>query len=138
MKFKSKKGFLAAIFMSIISLISFGFTYVLLLHKDNVKWLALITVLPALFLLWTWFDTSYEIEGSIIKIRSGPLRSAIKIQDIHTIVVGETLSSGFRPALSMNGCIIKYERWNEIYISPENLYLFNEELLKINPTILLS
>jgi hypothetical protein len=138
MKFESKKGLLAAILIGGISILSLGLTYVLLLHKDNVKWLALITVLPALFLLWTWFDTSYEIESSIIKIRSGPLRSPIKIQDIHTIIVGETLSSGFRPALSMNGCIIRYERWNEIYISPENLDLFNEELLKINPTILLS
>ncbi len=42
---------------------------------------------------------------------------------------------GLKPALSSKGCIIKYRKWDDIYLSPENQELFNAELLKVNPAI---
>ena len=33
-------------------------------------------------LLWLWFGTSYKIDEELLKIKSGPFRSTVKIGDI--------------------------------------------------------
>lgn len=136
MKFNSKKGFLPAVLIWSVSLFLVVVAIEHFIHKNEIKWMAIIIIiLPALFLLWIWFDTNYKIEDNLFKYKSGPIRGSIKIENITTVVLNKTLYVGVKPALSFKGCIIKYNRWDEIYISPVNIVKFYEELLRVNPKI---
>jgi hypothetical protein len=42
---------------------------------------------------------------------------------------------GMKPAFARNGIIVRYNKYDEIYISPPDNNEFVEELLKINPEI---
>jgi len=46
--------------------------------------------------------------------------------------------SGTKPALAKNGLIIKYSKYDEIYLAPENNNEMVTDLLKINPNIKVS
>lgn len=43
--------------------------------------------------------------------------------------------AGLKPALASNGLIVKYDAYEEIYISPESNEDFVKTLLKLNDTI---
>ncbi len=135
MNFNSKKGFLPGILIWSVLILLTAVAIEHFVNNNHVKWMAIIIVLPSLFLLWIWFDTNYKIEDKLLKYKSGPIRGVVKIEDITTVVLNKTLYVGLKPALSSKGCIIKYNRWDEIYISPANIVQFYEELLKVNPSI---
>jgi hypothetical protein len=46
--------------------------------------------------------------------------------------------SGVRPALASKGLIIKYNKYDDIYIAPENNNEMIKDLLKVNPAIKLT
>lgn len=134
MKFKSKRSFwVGIIFWSVPIFMTFLTMKVLIF--DYAKWMALLCVLPAFLLVLTWFNTFYLIEDGLLKYKSGFINGSIEIKEITQITTGKTMYIGLKPALSSNGCIIKYGKWDDIYLSPENQELFNAELLKINPAI---
>ena len=80
---------------------------------------------PLTLLLWIYFDTFYKIEKNELIYRSGFLRGKISILNIKEILKGKTMWSGIKPALARNGLIIKFNKYDAIYISPEN----NDELI---------
>ena len=88
------------------------------------------------FLLWTWFGTYYRVAGNHLTYRCGPLHGRIPIQDIRIIKQHERLWSGLRPALGFRGMVVHYDKWDEIYISPERQEEFIERLKRVNPGIL--
>ncbi len=92
-------------------------------------------LLTACLLLWVYFDTKYEITVTALIYKSGPIRGQIEIERINEIVKGKTLWVGLKPATARNGLIIKYDKYNEVYISPENNDLLINELLKRNNRI---
>ena len=89
----------------------------------------------ATFLVWTFFDIKYRLTTTELKYNSGPIKGTIKISSIHKIEQGKTMWSGTRIASSRNGLIIKYNSFNDIYISPKSNEDFIIEILKINPNI---
>lgn len=95
----------------------------------------LINIAVIGLLLWIYHGTFYELNGTYLAYRSGPLRGKIKIESIKEIVIGETLWVGYRPATSRKGLIIKYETYSDIYISPNTNELFIEKILTLNPNI---
>lgn len=99
------------------------------------QWMVVILVLVAGLLIWLWFATYYEIEGNELRYRSGPINGKIAINLIRTVVKNKTQFSGLKPALASNGCVVEYEKYNEIYLSPKDQDGFIAELLKINPAI---
>lgn len=90
---------------------------------------------PMILILWIYFDTSYEIENEDLIYRSGFLRGRIAISDIQEIQKGKTKWSGVKPALARKGLIIKFNRYDEIYIAPESNEELVSDLLKINSGI---
>jgi hypothetical protein len=92
-------------------------------------------LLPLILILWVYFDTYYIIDGQNLKYHSAFLRGEIDIMKIREIVKGKTVWVGIKPALARKGLTIKFNRFDEIYISPA----FNDdmisELIKINPDI---
>ena len=95
----------------------------------------LITFLIAAFLLWMLYGTWYKLTEEVLIYKKGPIKGEIAIKDIHTIVVGKNLWVGYRPATARKGLIIKYLKYDEIYISPDSNEGFVEEILKIKPAI---
>src|SRR5690606_19703093 len=97
--------------------------------------IAIFCIAVAVFLLWVLYGTCYVIGESHINYYSGPIRGRIEIEEIHTILMGKNLYAGLRPATALNGLIIKYGKYDEIYFSPYTNEDFTRELLKIKPDI---
>ena len=89
-------------------------------------------------LIWIYVDTSYKIENDKFKYHSAFLRGEIEISKIREIAQGKTLYSGIKPALATNGIIIRYEKYNEIYVAPENNDILIADLLKLNASIVVN
>lgn len=90
---------------------------------------------PLILIFWIYFDTSYKIENIELIYRSGFLRGKIEIPNIKEIRKGKTMWSGIKPALAKNGLIIKFNKYDEIYIAPENNNELISDLLKVNSEI---
>ncbi len=95
----------------------------------------LFLLIPLLLLSWIYFDTGYKIENSKLVYRSAFLRGKIEISTIKEIQKGKTMWSGIKPALARKGLIIRFNKFDEIYIAPENNDELILDLLKINSAI---
>ncbi|MUP46487.1 hypothetical protein E0K83_12140 [Gramella sp. BOM4] len=137
--FKAKKGtlflaitfgltglFLVFIFDRIFSEGTFNYEFI---PSD----LVLILVLTLLF--WILMSTKYVLSDKYLFYQSGPIRGNIEIAKIREIIVGKSLWAGLKPALARKGLIIKYNKYDEIYISPESNELFVQKIKEINPGI---
>jgi|26BtaG_2_1085354.scaffolds.fasta_scaffold00026_62 hypothetical protein len=99
-------------------------------------WLTFLLVVLSGFMLWIYRQTSYEITPEELKYQFGPLVGKIKIDRIHSLEVNKTLWAGTnKPATALKGIIVKYNKFDEIYISPSTNETFVEELLKVKPDI---
>ena len=90
---------------------------------------------PLILIFWIYFDTLYKIENNELIYRSGFLRGKIEILKIKEILKEKTMWSGIKPALARKGLIIKYNKYDEIYVAPENNDEMISDLLKINSEI---
>jgi hypothetical protein len=99
---------------------------------------ALLLFIPLIIFLWIYFDTSYKIENNELIYRSGFLKGKIEILSIKEILKGKTMWSGIKPALAGKGLIIKYNKYEEIYVAPESNDEMISDLLKINSEIKIS
>lgn len=80
---------------------------------------ALFIILP----VWILLSTGYLITGDALRVRFGPFRMRIAIDDIHAIEAVKSLHFG--PALSMDKIKITYgEPEKVLYISPADKYMF--------------
>ena len=89
----------------------------------------------ALFLLWLFFGTSYELNSEGFIYRSGPLKGKISLDRIKEVVKGQTLWVGYKPATARKGLIVKYDKYNEIYISPKTNDTFVKKLLELKKDV---
>lgn len=94
-----------------------------------------ISMLTVGLVLWIWFNTYYKIAENTLFYRSGPIAGRIEIEKIREISPNKTMYAGLKPALASKGLIIRYEKYNDIYISPAHPEAFINELLKVNPSI---
>ena len=90
---------------------------------------------PLILIFWIYYDTFYKIKKNELIYRSGFLRGKIEILTIKEILKGKTMWSGIKPALARNGLIIKFNKYDEIYIAPENNNELISDLLKLNSKI---
>ena len=96
-----------------------------------------IHILLILFLIWTYKTTFYKIENSDLYWKSGPFKGKIDISKINKIEYhkGIIVPTIWKPALSHIGLIITYNKYDDIYISPEKSEQFITQLLETNPNI---
>ena len=139
MKFKSRKDIL-------FQLLTFGFSGlfigVILFQTFSSKAVNfeiiisdILILLVIIFLLWLNFGTEYELTQTELKYKSGPLRGKIEIKRIKEIVKGKSLWSGLKPATARKGLIIKYDKYEEIYVSPKTNDTFILKILEYNNEI---
>jgi hypothetical protein len=139
MKFKSKKDILFQLLG--FSIIGFFIGIILFrifsdgIENYNFMWTDIFMWTVAGFLVWLGLGTNYELTQTELKYKSGPIRGKIEINKIHEIIKGKTLWSGLKPATARNGLIIKYEKYNEIYISPKTNDSFVKKILELNDKI---
>ena len=141
MKFKSRKDiFFSIIILGSIAFLSgfsvFGMVFGWIEKADF--WILIPFTAISALLLWIYFGTHYQLIDTELVYRSGPLRGKIKIDQIREIVQGKTLYAGLKPATASKGLIIRYGKYDEIYISPDSNAGFIAEILKRNPQILIS
>jgi hypothetical protein len=135
MVFKSSKAiWVSLIILGVVGLMIFNVVQVIT-DQSNDPFYLIFTALITALLLWVWFGTYYIIENQQLKYRSGPINGAIAIESIRKITVGKTSFVGLKPSLDMRGCVLAYNKYDEIYLSPKNQSLFVQELVKINPAI---
>jgi hypothetical protein len=82
-----------------------------------------------------WFDTGYEISQTYLFYHCGPIRGKIEIAAIRKIEKKKEIFAGVKPALGNHGLIIYYNKYEDIYLSPENQEAFIAALHNRYPTI---
>lgn len=137
MKFQSRKdAFFIIVTFSIIALLIWVLSKII---PGDLGWidlsLAVIILLLVVFIVWMYFDTSYILNEKELSYKSGPLRGKIEINLITEVVKDKTLWVGLKPATARNGLIIRYKKYNEIYISPKTNDLFIAKLLEFNSEV---
>lgn len=91
-----------------------------------------------LFIIWTYKTTFYKIENTCLHWKSGPFYGEIDIQKINKIEYhkGIIIPTIWKPALSHIGIIITYNKYDNIYISPEKQEEFIAKLQRLNENII--
>lgn len=92
-------------------------------------------IVPAVLLLWIYFGTEYIIQEQKLLYKSAFIKGEIDIQKIREITKGRTTWIGLRPATATNGLLIKFNTYDEIYISPKDHEAFIDALKNINNNI---
>lgn len=147
MKFKSKISNSSIFGLSLFALFFIGLAIYFWFKNPEINFINIIicscSICGAAFFL-SFYKTSYEINSSDFQYKSGFYKGKIKIDSIHKIDLVHSiwnvkyiliLSSSFAPALGNQGLMIYFNKNNEMYISPERIEPFLEELLKFNPNI---
>jgi len=134
----SKNGFSCAI----LWIIAVGLLIILFIEKPEAEappLFILNTIIIGIIsmLIWILLDTKYSIKEEILYFYSGPFRGKININSIRKIErhSGIIVPVTYKPALDTKGLIIHYNSFDDIYISPNQQVIFLEELLRINPNI---
>lgn len=138
MIFKSRKdnlfkGIMVAVLLLLFLILFFSVSDEAKTTNEVISMVVIILVLG--LLLWVFFGTSYKLTSTILSYKSGPFKGDIAITDIHQIIKGKTLWVGLKPATASKGLIIKYNKFNEVYISPKTNNSFIKEILKHNSSI---
>ena len=140
MKFKSRKNIALVILMDglavgILCVSIYGFS----LESFSIATVAVYVVisLVAALLVSITHGTYYSIKNGFVYYRSGPIFGKIAIHRIREIEKGVTQYVGLKPATDTNGLIIKYDKFDDIYISPYTNDTFIQELLKFKKDIII-
>jgi len=59
----------------------------------------------------------------------------LRLKKIREVIKGKTLWVSLKPATARKGLIIKYGKFDEIYMSPETNVEFINSLLKLNDAV---
>lgn len=90
---------------------------------------------PLALFVWLYFDTYYIIENDQLKYKSAFLKGTIDIRKISKVINGKTMWVGIKPALARGGLVLKYNRFDEIYLAPQDKEAFIADLLAVNPAL---
>lgn len=90
---------------------------------------------PIGLIAWIYFDTAYWLEDGRLRYKSGPWKGAVEVEKVTQLVEGITQWVGMKPALATKGLVIRYNRFDELYIAPESNQEVIADLLAINRNI---
>ncbi len=133
LKFKSRKDEL----FTTINFAVIGLLIVLMIYQviNDFNLAGMIALLvPTFFVIvllgMIYYRTHYSLTQQHLYYRSGVINGKILLSDIREVVVDKTLWVGLRPATARKGIIIKYKKYDELYISPESNEKFVAALLE--------
>jgi hypothetical protein len=82
---------------------------------------------------WMWLDSAYTIENEVLKIKSGPFTSEIKINNITRVI--KHPRSIFKGKLAKYKLIIVYDKKRQLNVFPIEMDKLISALRKINSDI---
>lgn len=132
----NKKGMLYLMIGYVVMMVGIFF-----LDKETFfenRYLFVLIIVPSALILWPLLHTYYQIKDGKLIYRSGFIHGEIDINNIKEIIKGKTMWVGLKPALATGGLIIKYNRFDDIYLAPKNNDELIEDLLKLNRDIVVS
>jgi hypothetical protein len=99
------------------------------------KWIGLVGLVGIIFFIWfVSKSTRYIVDGNLLIVKCMFIvNEKIEISKIRKIEKTNSILSS--PALSLDRIAIKFNKFDEVYISPKEKQAFIDELLKINPEI---
>ena len=137
MKVKSKRDpFIVIIILGFIVFFSSVVASEIKLYGWNSVMImdAIIIFIMLSFLICCYFIT-YVVNHKFISYRIAFFYGEIPLDKIRSIEVGTTMWAGFKPAFARKGLIIRYNKYDEIYISPRKQDKFIAEIKKHSPDI---
>lgn len=107
-----------------------------LLSEGFLFYTLFVLVFLGLF-VWMFAATYYEVRDSFLGYRCGPFFGKIPIANIQKIKYhkGILVPVTFKVSLDGDGLIVVYNKFSEIFISPEDKEGLIRELLRKNPKI---
>ncbi len=108
--------------------------WILLLLYYHIS-LFIIALTLTLFFLWIWFGTIYHIHDNMFCWRSGPFRKKIPINKIVSLNRKVRSWACVRPALTFEYLQIRYNKYDDVFIAPEDEEKFIDDIININPAI---
>lgn len=133
--YKAKKGgLITCILLGILAVPLLTYLFDPRPFNERLNFL-MIFLMPSTIIFWPYFDTYYQIDNQILKYKSGYIKGAIEIGFITNILKGKTRWVGIKPALATGGLIVKYNRYDDVYLAPEDSETFIKDLLSVNPSI---
>lgn len=129
MKFKSRTDATFSTLFTVIIAICVGATLPAL--SDDISFwgqLVLVAINGATIGLlgWAWLGTYYTLNEHELAMYSGPMRKKIEISRLKSAVAGTTMWVGtHRYGTAKNGLVIRFDSFDEVYITPES----NEDFL---------
>lgn len=133
------------------------FTRWILIGSTLITWVVIIPVLMGeinlafllivgfvgiytVFMASIYFNTYYRIEeGKVIWV-TGPIKGSLEIKEIREIKKADSMweiSSLIKPILSQRPLLLKYNKYDELPVSPVEEQEFITALLEVNAHILL-
>ena len=138
MKFESKKGIIFILITLFFSGMSSLFIYRIFsegIECYEFKITEILLIFLTSYIFWLYFGTKYELSSNEFIYKSGPIRGKIKIENISEIITNKNVWAGIRPALAINGIIIKFNKYDDIFVSLKNNEKFIKKILEINSEI---
>jgi hypothetical protein len=137
MRFNSKLDKQFKIFFFILIVIGLGvLTIRNLLFKDEFSITPFIlSVISLGFIYYNSKTTYYIIEGNELICKSLFLKKKIEINSIRKVEKSNSLGSLFKIATAFHGLSIHYNKFDDVFISPENHPEFCKLLNEQNPSI---
>lgn len=105
------------------------------LYISQTIWLNLFLLSVVILLVWIVKSTYYIVEDETLHYHSGPFRGNVNLKEIYRLEINKTLWMSNHPATSMRGIIVRYKKYDEIYISPKDKEGFVKACLAVNPDI---
>ena len=120
------------------------FAIIIFVNKQNQQeplfYIFYLIIIPVLFcIVWILLDTKYIIKEEFLFYYSGPIRGKIAIKSIRKLENNHSffVNSNLKPALGNRGFIVHYNLFDDLYISPKDKKAFENEILKINPNVII-
>jgi hypothetical protein len=137
MRFNSKLDKQFKIIFFILIVIGLGGSAIRnLLFKDEFSITPFIfSVISLGFIYAARKTTYYTIEGNELNCKSLFLKRKIEINSIRTIEKSNSLGSIYKIATAFHGLTIHYNKFDDVFISPENHLEFCKLLKELNPSI---
>lgn len=138
MRFNSKLDKRYKIFNLILFILLFGTNGVSYFIFKDLKETLIQFVFSSVILGLIYFinkTTYYIIEGNELICKSLFLKRKIEINSIRKIEKSNSLGSIYKIATAFNGITIHYNKFDDVFISPENLLEFCKLLKEQNPSI---
>lgn len=96
-----------------------------------------ILSLVVALLWWMLASTRFEITNESLTAQTGPFRRTVPITSIVKVVYDDQLfkMSIWKVGCSHHGLMVHYDKYEDIYISPQPRDKFVEDLCRLNPSI---